>query len=251
MVITSVRVGALEFQGWTDNGFLISPDGITGWDSAPSSRRTDAVRVGGHGSFGAPSFLNGRLVSLSGTVLADSESQLLHFLDLLASLPARGHRMTVQDARGSRWCDVVVEGEPQVSRTGGDREAGYQVQFFAANPRKFGEEREFVSSGSSVAAFHYGNFDADPVFEVSGFVNGYRITGPSGSYTVPGPKAASTVDRIDFGTGAFTRNGVPVTRAPSAVRRWAVPAGERVSWRVQPIGSGTGSARMLLTDTWI
>lgn len=247
----SVRVGPLEFHGLTTNGFLISPNGVTGWDSAPGSRRTDSPRAGGHGSFGSTPLLNGRLVTISGTVLADSDREMLAYLDMLASLPVREHRMTVQDPRGARWADVTVEGQPMTDYTGGDLEADFQISFFAANPRKFGEQRQFLSTGSSVAAFHYGNFDADPVFEVSGFVNGYRVTGPSGAYTVPGPKAASTVDRIDFSTGAFTRNGVPVTRAPSSVKRWSVPAGERVSWRVQPIGSGTGSARMLLTDTWI
>lgn len=248
---TSVKVGPLEFQGWAANGFLISPNGITGWDNAPSSRRTDAVRVGGHGSFGTSSLLNGRLVTIAGNVLAESEPELLHFLDLLAAMPVRKHRMTVQDVRGSRWCDVVVEGEPQVSRTGGDREAEYQVSFFASNPRKFGEQRVFTSTGSSVPAFHYGNFDADPVFEVSGFVNGYRITGPGGDFTVSGPRPSGAVDVVDFSTGLLTRDGVPLTRAVTSAKLWTVGPGERVSWRVQPVRSGSGSARLLLTDTFI
>lgn len=243
-----IRYGGVTFSSRPMPGTLVVPilaGGLQGWEERPAARSHDSDRPGGHGSFDAPVLLSSRLVTVSAH-LDGADRQISR---VLAGLPLRG-RFTVSEFGESQWSDAqLVESSPRRQQL--RRHGVADLVFRFPNPRKFGEQRVFTSTGSSAQAFHYGNFDADPVFEVSGFVNGYRITGPSGSYTVPGPKAASTVDRIDFSTGSFTRNGVPVTRAPSSVKRWSVPAGERVSWRVQPIGSGTGSARMFLTDTWI
>lgn len=250
---TVIKAGGLTFDSEAETGFTIPPAGFTGWVDPVSFRRDDKERNGRHGSFESPVYASGRLVTIAGTCFATSPEGLDRYGELLAGLGATGKpiRVTVHHARRTMWADAYRAAGAEFDPRPALGRARYALDLWFPNPRKFGELREYVSTGSSVQAFHYGNFDADPVFEVSGFVNGYRITGPSGSYTVPGPKAASTVDRIDFSTGSFVRNGVPVTRAPSAVRRWSVPAGERVSWRVQPIGSGTGSARMFLTDTWI
>ena len=249
--MVQVQVGHVTFHGFADEGFVLSPDGFVGWENAPSSRRTDTPRPGGHGSFRTPVFKNGRLVTLSGTVLASDERQLVAFADDLAGISYGERRMVVSTETGVRWADVTGEGEPKFDRIGGALEASFQIQFFAADPRKYGELREFVSTGSNVAAWHRGNFPASPIFEGTGFTAGYRVVGPGGTFTVPGPKASATVDRIDFSTGLFTRNGAPAVRAATQVRMWDVPPGANVSWRVEPLSSGTGTARMFLTDTWI
>lgn len=244
-----VRYGGLEFSSRPlpepSPAFPILQGGFQGWFSRAAARSSDVERPGGHGSFDAPVRLSSRLVTM--TVHLDPGDERGY--RLLAGLPLRD-RFTVSEDGESAWADAhLIEVVANVDQLGKHSRADLVFRF--PNPRKYGEQHEFVSSGASVAAFHYGNFDADPVFEVSGFVNGYRITGPGGSFTVPGPKASATVDRIDFSTGLFTRNGVPVTRAATQTDTWQVPVATRVSWRVQPIGSGTGSARMLLTDTWI
>lgn len=247
--MVQVNIGPAVFHGWAMEGFVLAPDGFKGWENPPSSRRTDLPRSGGHGSFNTPSFKNGRLVTLTGAVLANDDRQLVAFADLLGVVSDGTHRMVVETETGVRWADVVSEGEPKFDRIGGSHDASFQVQLFAADPRKYGALREFVSTGSNTTAHHAGNTIAWPRFEVTGFSNGYRIIGPGGlAYTVTGSRTGTDV--IDFSDGRVTRNGSRLTGAVTSARKWGVPGGENVSWRVEAIGSGSGSARMLLTDTW-
>ena len=100
--MVQVQVRHVTFHGFADEGFVLSPDGFVGWENAPSSRRTDTPRPGGHGSFRTPVFKNGRLVTLSGTVLASDERQLVAFADDLAGISYGERRMVVSTETGVR-----------------------------------------------------------------------------------------------------------------------------------------------------
>lgn len=247
--MVQVVVGPVVFHGWGMDGFVLAPDGFKGWENAPSSRRTDRQRIGAHGSFQTPAYKNGRLVTLSGSALAADDRSLVGLADMYNVISHGVHRMTVDTEAGTRWADVVCEGEPKFDRYGGALEAEFQISLFAVDPRKYGRMHEFVSTGSGVYAFHRGNTEAWPVFEVTGFPNGYRIISGGLAYTVPG--ARSGTDRIDFGLGRVTRNGVRLSGVVTSARKWSVPGGAAALWRVEAIGSGSGTARMLLTDTWL
>lgn len=247
----SVRFGGLEFSSRPlpepSEALPITRDGLTGWWGRPSGRSDMVDRAAGHGELDLPVMLSARVVGLSGVVKAEHAARRA---DQLAGLPVVGD-FTVHEGGASRRADARLV-EAIVQRAQINRLARFDLVFRCPDPRKFGEDWEFVSTGGLVRARHYGNFEASPVFEVTGFPSGYRILGPSGEgFTVTGSRPASAVDVIDFGSRQVIRNGVLLVGATSSARTWTVPAAREVSWRVQAIGSGQGRAVMRLHDTFI
>lgn len=248
-----VRIGNVDFLGFTASGFLIGPDGFKGWEGAPATRRAGIDRAGQHGAFSTPTFKAGRLVALSGHALANSEAELEHLGEVLSGVGQSEQTIAVQSAQGYRWGRGSVEGEVKFDRVGEATEATWSLSLFMPDPFKYGETRESGSSGANVSAFHRGNTAAVPRFKVAGlWSGGYRIRGPQGqSFSVVGTLNSNVVDEVDFRTGMVRRNGVPLTRAVLSPEMWSVPGGAAVQWRVEGIDGGSGSAVMYLTDTFV
>ena len=231
--------------------FLIVKDGFEGWWGRPASRGTDAVHMSGHGGPLLPRMVGVRQVALSGRLMrADWSTAKL--AERLSGLPLDGP-LTVREGADSQWAnaqliDVVID--RAVERAN----AAFQLIWRCPDPHKYGPVRESVSSGANVQAFHYGNTDAWPVFEVSGFPNGYRIEGRGqnlGQFYTVTEKPSGAVDRVDFSTGMFTRDGTARTRVSTQRNVWPVAPFVDTPWRVTALGSGSGSARMLVPDTWV
>lgn len=253
-----VRVGNVDFHGFTTHGFLLGGRrAFEGWEGRPGMRSERAERPAGNGSFSVPAYLGSRLVTLRGTALANSEGELEQMEDVLTGLALSDTQMTVTSEKGTRWAMCRAEDEVKWNRIGGALEAEFEVSFFLADPRKFGEVREFVSTGSNVTAYHRGNAPATPRFKVAAsWPGGYRIRGPlrNGtelSFSLPVAMTGSSVDLIDFNTGLVLRNGSPLPRAVLSPQMWTVPGGGTVQWRIEGISGGTGSAVMYLPDTFI
>ena len=248
---TLLTVNGVRFDSEAREGFTIPPDGLRGWTDPVASEVRDVSREGAPGSFALPTVLGSRLISVSGLCHASSPETLNEFGHRLAGLGADGEpmRLVVKHAGQTHWVDAYRGASHEFNPYPALHRAQYAFDFWCPDPLKYGELREYVSTGSNVTAWHRGNFHAAPLFKITGFVNGYRIVGPGGTYTVEGPKASSTVDEIDFSTGMFTRGGVPSPRAVTQAHVWGVPPGTETTWRVEPLTSGTGQARMFLTDT--
>lgn len=254
-----VRVGNVDFHGFTTHGFLLGGRrAFEGWEGRPGMRSERAERPAGAGSFSVPAYLSSRLVTLRGTALAESEAELEHMEDVLNGLALTDTQMTVRSEKGTRWSWCRAEDEVKWTRVGGALEAEFEISFFLADPRKFGEVRETVSTGSNVTAHHRGNGPATPRFKVAAsWFGGYRIRGPlkadgvERSFSVVGPMTGSSVDLIDFNTGVVLRNGLPLRGAVLSPEMWTVPGGGSVRWRIEGISGGTGSAVMYLPDTFI
>lgn len=249
-----VRVGGVDFHGLTSKGFLIGPRGFDGWEGRPALRSGRAERPNGHGSFSLPAYVGARLVTLKGMALADSEAELEHLEDVLNGLGMQDTQITVASEKGTRWAIGRAEGDVKWERIGGAHHASFEVSFFCADPRKFGESRRYESSGSNVDAWHRGNFPATPRFRVAGFSAGYSLFRPGGGTFRVGARTPGTVDEIDFNTGQVRRDGVLVTGGVGVGDLWTVPGGATTAWRVEGVGTGsgsTGTAAMYLPDTFI
>lgn len=223
----NVRVGTIEFEGSPrdpGDAFMISPDGWSGWDDGPSVRRDDVTRPGQHGSFVAPGFRDARVITISGWILAGSPSELLRKRDRLMGLLATGGqgRMTVQrgDGPGTR-ADVQLAEAPVVKvRGASELEAEFQIVFWAADPRKYGETYQFESGD---VVYHYGNFPAPVEVTIPSAPAGYSITSPAGTFAVAGATSGGT-HVVDLRTGRVTRNGTLMLGVSSGPT-WEVPPG--------------------------
>ena len=245
-----VSIGGIRFEsGPADPSacFLISPQGMTGWESGVGVRRDETKRPVAHGAFDQAGYLDPRVVAISGQILARTPSEVRWMAARLAGLLAGGGsgRLSVADDAGVKWCDVRLAATTQISTFGGtETEAEFQVQFWAPDPRKYGSVAVF--SGASVQAFHYGNFAATPVVEVAGPVSApYTVASQGHQVTVTQALTAGQKHRIDMATGWVYLDGVLQTGVTSAVDVFTIPPGEAVSV------TGPASMTVRVADTFI
>jgi hypothetical protein len=242
----SVRIGSwfADASNVVD-GFTI--EDIDGWDDSPDYRTTDIERPQAHGSFELPAFSGSRRISISGFCFADSDPELGHKKNQLSGLMSDGlfHRMVIKDQGITSWADVQRVGSKFKTIAAGDV-ARYQLQVWAADPRKFGDTRAFAAG---VASYHYGNFAAAPVHTVTGVGSGYTINGPGGrTFTVTKAVTSGHPHTIDMATGFLSVDGVVVVGSVTSADVWSVPPGGTVTHTL------TGSGVTLSTavkDTYI
>lgn len=232
-------INGLSFDEWPrdfDESYVIEPEGLQGWFGDVEPRRDEALRPLADGSFDSRVFMSAREVSIQGTILASSEGSLQARVDQLAGLLADGSigRLTVQDDHGNAtWADVRLAAATKITRFTSGREASFQVQFWAPDPRRYGELRTF-SGGANV--YHRGNAPAFPVVRIGSGAASYDITWQGRTFRVSGAPSGG-VHRVDMRTGRLTRNGAPVLGAVVRAETSPLPPGARWSYAVSA-GSG-------------
>lgn len=250
-----IRVGGLQILGVPDElqprveGLFVAPDGFEGWDDSGDARRESVERPGEHGEFDLPVLQGSRVFSIDGHALAWSESELGHLRSQVTGLGADGSSLqfTVDHQGQTLWANARRSGRTQFRDAGvrhGLHRARFLLQFVAANPRKYGEVREFAAGEVAV---QYGNFPATPQLLVGAGTGAYTITGPAGRVvTVTAPPAATHV--IDFGAGGLFLNGIRQPNTISVYQPWQVPVG------LPGVTASITGARSLVqrvTDTFI
>lgn len=230
---------------------VILKDGFSGWWGRPAARSLEALHASSHGAPRLPTRVGPRQVALQGRVLSLGRD-VRDWGERLSGLPLEGN-LNVKEGESSRWAAAQLM-DVEFDWSEGTTGAEFQLVWRCPDPRKYGESRESVSTGANVNAFHYGNTDAWPVFEVTGFPNGYRIEGRGpnqGKFYTIEDKPAGAVDRIDFSSGMFMRDGAPRTRIAPQRTVWPVSPFVDTPWRVTALGSGSGSALMTVPDTYM
>jgi len=252
-----VRVGGWLAAGDDDvllngEGFVIAPDGFTGWDDGVDTRRDMVARPSSPGSFVTPGYADSRLVTLSGSCWAMSEQKLDWFKRQLTGLfPDRALRTVTVEHQGSTlWAMGTRGAKPTFKVTGADpRDALWSLSLWFPDPWKYGETRTF-GPGTTVVAHHYGNTDARPKFTVAsaaGIGTGYTINGPDGEvFTVTQPVAAGVPHVIE--NGLLYINGAVVYDKISSGETWTIPPGVSVSQSLVPV-SGSGTLSVEVKDT--
>lgn len=251
MMIPTVRIGGVVFDGGDGHeGFTIASKGFVGWLDGVTQRRDDTPLPQAHGSFDAPGFGAARVVSIQGLCWADSDRKLGWYGRQLTGLLADGgmDRLVANYMGLEAFADMrlAAGSQTQFSTRIPGRLADYQIQFWAPDPRIFGNTQTFT--GTSVTAFHYGNFPADPVVTVVGpQVGGYTITGPGGAtFTVTQDPGAGHAHTIDFATGLVSLDGVVQSGVVSSADTWTIPPGQQVAMSIS-----AGSMTVAVKDTFI
>lgn len=257
MNVEAGAVATLGATGLTLYGDRYRGPGVTGtfyfrnftWSNLPGTRADDEPRPMGDGNFPAPSYLESITHRMGGFLVARSHEYLVREMNRLKSLRGRTMRLTVDEPGLTAWGTVeirAVEFEP----FGFAPEADFRVDFYMADPRKYGpSERVF---GSGELAYHRGNLDAVPSVRVTGNMPlGYAILGPDGKqYVVTQPLTAGITHRIDFSTGLLYRSNVLQQGAVSRAEVWTVPPGPGVEMRlVTQSGGGTLAVEVPYTST--
>lgn len=235
-------------------GFAIRKGGFTGWWDRPAAVTEDVQRPGQYGLFSLPVGMSARMPQLTLFVEDKDPRAVRHKIARLSGLPSRG-RMVVTEFGDVEWADAELL-EVGVARPQLSGEHDVSLMWRCPDPRKYGELREFTSTGATVDLWHRGTADAIPEFKVTGFTGGYRIAGrgalAGNFFTVNGPKAAGTVDTVSFRSGMLLRNGEPVKRRILQNHVWTVPPGAGAQFRIEPIVAGqSGSCTALVTDTFV
>jgi hypothetical protein len=240
-----VRVEDLVMHGYTPKGFGIAPGGFTGWSSGTTRRGPKTNKPNG-GDYAIKRVSGSRQVLVSGTCLASSEGALMLMGEQLTALGSDGElvRVTVDQAGKTTWADGYVDGETTFEQIKGQKYAAWDIEFYIPSPLKFGEARTFQSGEK---AFHRGNFQAAPVFTVSGSrPAGYVINGPAGlSRSITRPLVSGQPHTIDMRTGRLSIGGTVISRSSSG-DTWGIPKGaEVVSTLV-----GAGDLAQRVRDTY-
>lgn len=231
-----------------EQGLMVKPQGFQGWDGLPAGRRETLARAVSHGEHDVPVRLPARVITIDGHAIADSEFDLGRLCKQVTGWGATGDRfaLVVEHQREMRFANVrsiLREAPDRGVRDGRTFIADFQVQFVAADPRKYGETRSHPETGTAttIDAFHYGNFPAHPVIEIPSAPSSYTVTSPGGTFTVTGATAGGT-HQIDMRTGRVTRDGVWMPGVGGGPL-WAVPDGEAWTHTLSVPG------RVLMTDT--
>lgn len=242
-----IHLGGLLFDGGSGKAtYTIESDSVRGWLLDGVDMRLDQLeRPAEHGAFSLPGYLTGRSISWGGLILTDGPQQQEHAMRALSGLLADGltDRLTVENA-SSQWVDVRRAGEFDMRMRAYGRIASYRVQFWAANPRIYGEVRDF---NAGAAAVQYGNFKATPRLLIGAGTGGYTVTGPSGR-VVTVATAPTAAHEIDFATGGLYLNGVRQVGAISVYQPWVVRPG--VPGVIATI-SGARTLTQRITDTFM
>lgn len=251
----SVRIGALQFNSGSGfDGFYISK--LDGWDVTPEVRRDETAMQQRHGSFGAQSFLESRVMSISGRCYADSPQKLLKYSEQLSGVLAGGlpQRIVVERAGEMRWAVGQLASKTEFDIEVWGQRASYQIQVWFPDPRKFGNIQAFPLNGTpfdGVVAYQYGNFPATPTITVNGSASGYTVNGPTGFYVVTRALQTGHPHVIDMNTGLLSVDGVTVYGAVSRADTWTIPPGVEVLQTVTPVSGGVAAMRVVVTDTYV
>ncbi|RFA14553.1 hypothetical protein B7R21_06300 [Subtercola boreus] len=250
------RINGLVFDGGAGtDGFYVSEDGFTGWDSTPDIRRDEAQKPLAAGSFDAVGYFSSRVISISGLCFADSPEKLFYYQQRLSGLlagPEPAH-LVVDQAGLTTSASVRLASKTQFQVTLWGVQASYQIQFWAADPRKYGESHTFTADPATplvVSAWQYGNFAAYPVLTITGSMPSYSVSSGGKTYQVNKSVTAGHPHQIFMDSGLLIVDGFPVYGVVEQAGIWAVPPGQTISQTLAPSG-GTGVMTVTVADTYI
>lgn len=230
----SIQVDGVEILGRPRDGssrvegLFVGPDGFQGWDDGVDVRRESVERPAQHGDYDLPVFNGSRVISIDGHALAWSEEELGNLRNQIMGVCADGGRRLIAVAhQGDDLRATVRRGsKPTFVDSGirhGMHRASFAVFLVAADPRKYGESKDFPAG---TVAVHRGNFPATPRLLIGAGAGGYTITGPNGRQIVVGATAPAGEHYIDFAQGGlFTAAGVRVSGVMSVFQPWSIPVG--------------------------
>jgi len=256
---------------------ILDPVAIVGWTDGTSVRRDATPRPTSHGDFSERATMSARVISLSGTAIAGSPSELQSLRDSLLGTLGNGNygTLSVETTAGIRYATVGLEGTPSWTILT-DNVAAYKIDLYAPDPYLYGPERITPAGANSVQgglAFplayplnyniiggdaaqviaNAGNAPAYPKFRVTGdYLSGFTLTDNLGNFVkYDGMVTFSAPVIIDMAGGYAHQNGVDKTTLVSRRDWFAIPPKSSIQPLFTPIQNGSGWCDIIYRDTWI
>lgn len=235
----------------------VKREGLIGFqDSAEAVGERTRVS-GSHGEYDGPTFLTGVVRTISGVALARSRGRLQWMRDQMTALTLAGTQRLVWErdefGESSRWCYARVLGAVEWRsdphrRPGGYWCADFTVQLHSALPWWYGASRSYtVQPGRAVEVAQYGTAPAFPTYEVTGPADWWGFRVGDSDVTGPGSLRAGETVRLDALTGVGTTGDGALIPG----LRGTIPLVQPGVQMLHMLGTGTGSARVTITETFV
>jgi hypothetical protein len=250
--VTRVRIPdrGFLFDGG-DGDVVYSIESITGLDGV-DMRRERTERPVGHGVFGAPGYMDGRMVMIEGRCHTTSPQQQSYERKRLSGLLAGGasERFVFDLPDGSVWGDFGRYGKPRFESEVYGELAQYQLAIFSPDPYLYGETHEFnANNGVTFTALHYGNTDAEPELQVFGNQGDpYTIEAQGKSFVVTQDLLPNQIHHIYPASGQLVIDGQVIAGGIAAAPVITVPAGVQTNFRL--VSPTLSNLKVIVRDTY-
>ena len=236
--------GSDRFGEWAVTGEL------EGWWDSPEVKGDTAERPYQDGEFDLPVYNQARIITVNGNLRTKGHNQLHEAGNFLTA--SMSGRLTVAGHGAVQWADAKRNSGVKFTPVT-DTFAQWQVRLKCVDPRKFGESKTVaVATGSPVSVFHRGNYNATPSFVVKGSMpGGYTITVNGWNYAVTLPLVSGKPHTVDYNNGRLYVNGVLAQNSLGNTNTTPIPPGISVGVGLYPMTTGSGTADMTITDTYI
>lgn len=251
MAVEHITWGARTLSGRDRFGEWVVNDGMEDWWGSPDTKGEVVSRPDADGDLDLPVYNQARLLTLSGSLHTDSHDQMHEAAAYLSS--SMFGRFKVQGHGPSLWADARRNSSVRFMPVT-DRFAQWQVRLKFVDPRKFGETRTWAASvGASASGVHHrGNYNATPRFVVAGSMpGGYTLTIKGQVFNVTKPLVSGQPHSIDYGDGRLRIGGSIVHGGLGWGFTPLITPGVATVLAIAPITTGTATATLTLTDTYI
>ncbi len=196
---TQIAIGSSIVLGTIDGSgtiWRIDPGGFTGWGS-PATTLNPIPRIRQRGATAGDAFDTPRVMSINGTITAQSPALLNAAIDLLlASVTRDEFLMTVTESGIARWCMPRRSGETMTPKIT-NLIASYSIQIEAMDPRKFSAPLS-ASVGLGVSGGGFAVPEVWPLAVAGGGSNG------TVSLTNSGVEQGPVIARVDGPCAPFS-----------------------------------------------
>lgn len=275
-----VKVGGLVFN----THHLYTPEyrmdstGIEGWFDGAPMRRGQEVRPTQWGDFKTEGFLGSRLITITGTAIANSNVELQAMRSEFTNILHEGDYGVIEvwtSSLGSQYAEVGLDTRPQwIMRT--DTFASFKVDLLAPDPRKYSLGRSYtIPAKAFVGGLQYdlqypiqygsgephemqiltnfGNVDTWPKIIVTGNMpSGFILSNGSGKrITYDAPVTMKSPVTLNFEEGTAIQNKVSKTSNLSRRDWFGISPGSAILPTLEAVNQGQGWMEIQVRDAWI
>ena len=222
-----------------------------GWDDSPDIKGDNVARPDADGDYDLPIYNEARKVNMTGQLTSTSRQLLISGGDALKGRMA-GRFQVVNDA-GGRWAESKRQ-SPVRFEIINDHLAIWQVRLKFDESTKYGDTRTWAASvGANASGIHHrGNYNAVPKFVVAGSMpGGYTLTIMGQVFNVTQPLVSGQPHSIDYASGRLRIGGNVVHGGIGYGFHPLIPPGVTTLLAIAPGTTGTATATLSLTDTYI
>lgn len=277
-----VRAGGLVFKSHSANNvshFRLDPTAVQGWTDGVDVRRDASVRPTSWGDFSESGRLSSRLITISGTAIAQSPGELQVMRDAFIGSFADGEysEMSLETSVDVRYATVTLGNRPVwVQQL--DTVAIWKLDLYAPDPRVYSVARRTSVTDAlasingrsypvtypmdyglppgaitSPSVTNIGNVESYPQFVVTGtYSGGFSISnGKDRRVTFSGDTTMASPVTIDMRKGTIVQNGVDKSTLLLERNWFSVAPGETILPQFSSVNPGSGWCDIIFRSTWI